>query len=65
MGKYSREMFEAEAPNMSIFFILRKIANELAEANRLKRAELNLFLIKEIDPAQFAQIDSKELVDQA
>lgn len=50
MGKY----YANEDSTPPEIFIQYCIANELAEANRLKRIEIDLELIKEIDPQQIS-----------
>ena len=41
---------------------LALIANELAEANRLKRLEIDIHLTIAIDPGQLSSIDTKDVL---
>lgn len=65
MGKYDRQLRESDGDSAEIYYgrALLIVANELAEANRLKRIELEN-QIDHDDVAQF-QIRAKELEDQA
>ncbi len=60
MGKYSIDKLihgygdhdlESKYQGTATVIFLEKIANELAESNRLKRATLELEIIKLVDPA--------------
>ena len=61
MGKYDKSKL-AEPTRMTSWCLL-KIANELAEANRLKRLELHYKLHPSPDISEFSI--EKELEDQA
>jgi len=59
MSKYSTN-FSDHLPKL-----LQSIANELAEANRLKRIEIDLRMTIEIDPEQLSIFEQSYLEDRA
>jgi len=66
MAKYNRDSYDDfTAGTLPIAELLLDILNEKAEANRLKRTELEMIMIKEIDPAQFVDFNTKRFQDHA
>ena len=75
MGKYGflikgKKIVSTEGQNdvVQIIFVLNKIANELAEANRLKRVELRKKVPRASSSERSREIESaahKELEDEA
>ena len=67
MGKYFIKIHEGEKdyPLTIKIIVLNSIANELAEANRLKRIELGHIIAGMSDSVNLPDEEKKELEDQA
>jgi len=59
VGKYDKIIeFTDNARAIAVSNI--RIANELAEANRLKRIEIDIMMTNMVDPGQLANIKTKD-----